>query len=96
MIMSLNFIIWFILFLSMTIFFTNFNYILCLLLSLEFMMLMIFMVMCSFIMNYSNDYMIGLFYLTIAVCDGGLGLSTLIMIIRYYGNDQINSFVTNM
>nr|BBB16280.1 NADH dehydrogenase subunit 4L [Pagurus minutus] len=49
------------------------------LLSLEFIMLGIFFL---------------LFFLTLAACEGALGLSLLVSIVRSHGNDYFNSFST--
>nr|UYX62324.1 NADH dehydrogenase subunit 4L [Orthopygia glaucinalis] len=62
------------------------------LLSLEFFVLSIFfflMIYLSYIEN--NMYMLMLF-LTFSVCEGALGLSILVSMIRTHGNDYFQSF----
>nr|UOA67841.1 NADH dehydrogenase subunit 4L [Angerianus maurus] len=61
------------------------------LLSLEYLVLCIFTFLSVFLsMNFSDIYIIMLF-LTFSVCEGVLGLSILVTIIRSYGNDHIMS-----
>nr|YP_004021099.1 NADH dehydrogenase subunit 4L [Ammothea carolinensis]ACY00258.1 NADH dehydrogenase subunit 4L [Ammothea carolinensis] len=84
------------------IIFCMFNYfymnkhLLCLLLSLEFFMLLVYFLINFILMNMSNEFYMGLYYLTISVCEGGLGLSLLVMLIRSHGNEMINSFIMNI
>nr|ASS30685.1 NADH dehydrogenase subunit 4L [Lomis hirta] len=62
------------------------------LLSLEFIMLGIFFFMSSHISMMGNEVYFVLFFLTLAVCEGALGLSLLVSIVRTHGNDFFNSF----
>nr|YP_010902365.1 NADH dehydrogenase subunit 4L [Leguminivora glycinivorella]QAT19891.1 NADH dehydrogenase subunit 4L [Leguminivora glycinivorella]UUA64599.1 NADH dehydrogenase subunit 4L [Leguminivora glycinivorella]UUA64612.1 NADH dehydrogenase subunit 4L [Leguminivora glycinivorella]UUA64625.1 NADH dehydrogenase subunit 4L [Leguminivora glycinivorella]UUA64638.1 NADH dehydrogenase subunit 4L [Leguminivora glycinivorella] len=74
------------------IFVSKHKHLLIILLSLEFMVLSIFlfMLMVLSFMNY-NMYMLMLF-LVFAVCEGALGLSILVSMIRTHGNDYFQSF----
>nr|UYC28874.1 NADH dehydrogenase subunit 4L [Cardiastethus sp.] len=62
------------------------------LLSLEYLVLTIFLLFILFIFYYnmSSGYMI-LIFLTFTVCEGSLGLAILVSLIRCHGNDNLNS-----
>nr|YP_003289025.1 NADH dehydrogenase subunit 4L [Xenograpsus testudinatus]ACF08711.1 NADH dehydrogenase subunit 4L [Xenograpsus testudinatus] len=62
------------------------------LLSLEFMMLGIFWLMSLQSLNIGSEIYLGLFFLTLVVCEGVVGLSLLIYIVRSHGNDYFKSF----
>nr|YP_009509574.1 NADH dehydrogenase subunit 4L [Tubuca capricornis]AUN44991.1 NADH dehydrogenase subunit 4L [Tubuca capricornis] len=62
------------------------------LLSLEFMMLGIFWLLSISMSMVGSEVYIGLFFLTLAVCEGALGLSLLVLIVRSHGNDYFKSF----
>nr|UPL65929.1 NADH dehydrogenase subunit 4L [Helopeltis sp.] len=60
------------------------------LMALEYMVLSIYMFMILMMKYmYSDMYMI-LVFLVFSVCEGVLGLSLLISMIRCYGNDKLN------
>nr|QFQ01297.1 NADH dehydrogenase subunit 4L [Plesionika sindoi] len=61
------------------------------LLSLEFIMLSIFWFMSSLIVNLGGDCYFLLFFLTLAACEGALGLALLVSIVRSHGNDNFSS-----
>nr|UPL65916.1 NADH dehydrogenase subunit 4L [Pilophorus typicus] len=61
------------------------------LLSLEYLVLCVFMFLMYFVIFcLGNIYMIMIF-LTFSVCEGVLGLSVLVGLIRCHGNDQVKS-----
>nr|YP_009002472.1 NADH dehydrogenase subunit 4L [Ranina ranina]AIK66989.1 NADH dehydrogenase subunit 4L [Ranina ranina]BAO48228.1 NADH dehydrogenase subunit 4L [Ranina ranina] len=62
------------------------------LLSLEFMMLGIFWLMSVMTDSVGSEIYFSLFFLTMAACEGALGLSLLIYIVRTHGNDCFSSF----
>nr|YP_009642128.1 NADH dehydrogenase subunit 4L [Austruca lactea]QBZ78061.1 NADH dehydrogenase subunit 4L [Austruca lactea]QFG40138.1 NADH dehydrogenase subunit 4L [Austruca lactea] len=62
------------------------------LLSLEFMMLGIFWLLSISMSMVGSEIYVGLFFLTLAVCEGALGLSLLVLIVRSHGNDYFKSF----
>nr|YP_010160617.1 NADH dehydrogenase subunit 4L [Pagurus similis]YP_010576151.1 NADH dehydrogenase subunit 4L [Pagurus ochotensis]BBB16227.1 NADH dehydrogenase subunit 4L [Pagurus filholi]BBB16267.1 NADH dehydrogenase subunit 4L [Pagurus japonicus]QRH18047.1 NADH dehydrogenase subunit 4L [Pagurus similis]UZN43436.1 NADH dehydrogenase subunit 4L [Pagurus ochotensis] len=64
------------------------------LLSLEFIMLGIFFFMNNCISEIGSEVYFVLFFLTLAACEGALGLSLLVSIVRSHGNDYFNSFST--
>nr|WAB70225.1 NADH dehydrogenase subunit 4L [Athyma asura] len=74
------------------IFVSKHKHLLIVLMSLEFMVLSIFFLMLLYLMmiNY-NMYMLMVF-LVFSVCEGALGLSILVSLIRTHGNDYFQSF----
>jgi NADH:ubiquinone oxidoreductase subunit K len=66
-----------------------FNHLLLVLLSLEFMVVIVFYLFIDFLGD--NNYFYSLIYLIIAVCEGALGLSILIIIGRRYGGGYFNN-----
>nr|UPL65942.1 NADH dehydrogenase subunit 4L [Dicyphus sp.] len=67
------------------------NHLLLTLLSLEYLVLCIYIFMIYYILNYMGDIYFVLMFLGFSVCEGVLGLSILVALIRNYGNDQVNS-----
>jgi NADH-ubiquinone oxidoreductase chain 4L len=62
------------------------------LLSLEFIVLgLFFYIFFIFIIQYYDIYFL-MYFLTFRVCEGALGLSILVSIIRTHGNDYFNTF----
>nr|APC61751.1 NADH dehydrogenase subunit 4L [Papilio dardanus] len=74
------------------IFISKHKHLLIVLLSLEFIILSIFFMMIM-LMSYIeyNMYMLMIFLL-FSVCEGALGLSILVSMIRTHGNDYFQSF----
>nr|BDL61384.1 NADH dehydrogenase subunit 4l [Guinusia dentipes] len=62
------------------------------LLSLEFMMLGIFWLLSLQSSMVGNEIYLCLFFLTLTVCEGAIGLSLLVLIVRSHGNDYFKSF----
>nr|YP_010946004.1 NADH dehydrogenase subunit 4L [Cirrochroa tyche]WGN99212.1 NADH dehydrogenase subunit 4L [Cirrochroa tyche] len=88
--MSLVIIVMFLL--GNMIFVSKHKHLLIVLMSLEFIVLSIFFLMLLYLMmiNY-NMYMLMVF-LVFSVCEGALGLSILVSMIRTHGNDYFQSF----
>nr|YP_009407635.1 NADH dehydrogenase subunit 4L [Maja squinado]ASF62452.1 NADH dehydrogenase subunit 4L [Maja squinado] len=61
------------------------------LLSLEFMMLGVFWLMGLQLTSVGMEIYFSLFFLTLAACEGALGLSLLIYVVRSHGNDYFSS-----
>nr|YP_008082682.1 NADH dehydrogenase subunit 4L [Danaus plexippus]AGL76307.1 NADH dehydrogenase subunit 4L [Danaus plexippus] len=74
------------------IFVSKHKHLLVVLLSLEFIVLSLFLLMMMYLsmINY-NLYMLMIF-LVFSVCEGALGLSILVTMIRTHGNDYFQSF----
>nr|YP_009050448.1 NADH dehydrogenase subunit 4L [Paraglypturus tonganus (nomen nudum)]AIG22705.1 NADH dehydrogenase subunit 4L [Paraglypturus tonganus (nomen nudum)] len=62
------------------------------LLSLEFIMLNTFWFLMSCFSNMSKEIYLTLFFLTLVACEGALGLSLLVSIVRTHGNDCFKTF----
>nr|QFG40108.1 NADH dehydrogenase subunit 4L [Alpheus bellulus] len=62
------------------------------LLSLEFVMVNLFWFMAVLVSNVGGDLYFSLFFLTLAACEGALGLALLVSIVRTHGNDNFSSF----
>nr|AVJ52537.1 NADH dehydrogenase subunit 4L [Irochrotus sibiricus] len=66
------------------------NHLLLALLSLEFMVLSIFYMMVIFMMTYGFELYFSLIFLVFSVCEGALGLSVLVKLVRAQGNDLLS------
>nr|YP_010947534.1 NADH dehydrogenase subunit 4L [Hesperus amabilis]WGO76437.1 NADH dehydrogenase subunit 4L [Hesperus amabilis] len=64
------------------------------LLSLEFIVLSLYLNMFIYLSNYNYEFYFSMVFLTMSVCEGALGLSLLVAIIRTHGNDYFQSFNT--
>nr|YP_010491964.1 NADH dehydrogenase subunit 4L [Eucrate crenata]UWM93446.1 NADH dehydrogenase subunit 4L [Eucrate crenata]WAK85102.1 NADH dehydrogenase subunit 4L [Eucrate crenata] len=62
------------------------------LLSLEFMMLGIFWLLSMHMSSIGEEIFFSLYFLTLAACEGALGLSLLVFVVRTHGNDCFMSF----
>nr|AWV83740.1 NADH dehydrogenase subunit 4L [Tryella crassa] len=65
------------------------------LLSLELMVLSLFCMFSLFLSVELNDMYLLMILLTFSVCEGVMGLSSLISLIRSHGNDQLLSMSLN-
>lgn len=74
------------------IFVTKYKHLLIILLSLEFIVLRIFFFFLVILSYISYDLYILIGFLVFSVCEGVLGLSILVLIIRTYGNDYFQRF----
>nr|AZL93512.1 NADH dehydrogenase subunit 4L [Torymus sp. ZJUH_2016035] len=74
---------------SIFLFLYFYNQLILTLMSLEFLMLSILMIF-SLYMFIMNNLILILYYLVFVVCESVLGLTMLIMLIRSYGNDNMN------
>nr|WDA93941.1 NADH dehydrogenase subunit 4L [Neorhodesiella sp.] len=74
------------------IFVSSRKHLLSMLLSLEFIVLMLFFMLFIYLnfMNYEGYF--SMMFLTFSVCEGALGLSILVSLIRTHGNDNFQSF----
>nr|YP_009525774.1 NADH dehydrogenase subunit 4L [Belzebub intermedius]AXS67628.1 NADH dehydrogenase subunit 4L [Belzebub intermedius] len=62
------------------------------LLSLEFIMLMLFCFVSMSFQNLGTETYFLSFFLTMAACEGSLGLGLLVSLVRTHGNDYFNNF----
>nr|QOV03288.1 NADH dehydrogenase subunit 4L [Suillia bicolor] len=74
------------------VFVSNRKHLLSMLLSLEYIVLCLFLLLFIYLnlMNFSNYF--SMMFLTFSVCEGALGLSILVSMIRTHGNDYFQSF----
>lgn len=62
------------------------------LLSLEFIVLSLFILLFIFLNILNYELYFSIIFLTFRVCEGALGVSILVSMIRTHGNDYFNSF----
>ena len=62
------------------------------LLRLEFVMVNLFWLIVILVSNMGGDFYFRIFFLTLAACEGALGLALLVSIVRTHGNDNFTSF----
>nr|YP_009489669.1 NADH dehydrogenase subunit 4L [Papilio slateri]SPP23572.1 NADH dehydrogenase subunit 4L [Papilio slateri] len=74
------------------IFISKHKHLLVVLLSLEFIVLSIFFLMIIFFNYIEYDMYMLMIFLLFSVCEGALGLSILVSMIRTHGNDYFQSF----
>lgn len=79
-------------FIGLLVFCFKCKHLLLILLSLEFIVLSLYFGLFICISLYFYEYYFLMILLTIAVCEGALGLSILVSIIRSYGNDYFQTF----
>nr|UEC45817.1 NADH dehydrogenase subunit 4L [Cyrtacanthacris tatarica] len=68
------------------------KHLLMVLLKLEYIVLSLFMLIVIFLIEFDYDYFFPVIFLVFSVCEGALGLSILVSMIRSHGNDFFNSF----
>nr|YP_001798463.1 NADH dehydrogenase subunit 4L [Trigoniophthalmus alternatus]ABS57561.1 NADH dehydrogenase subunit 4L [Trigoniophthalmus alternatus] len=70
------------------------KHLLAVLFSLEYIVLGIFILLGFFLVIFEVEVYFMLYFLTLAVCEGALGLSILVSLVRMCGNDYFLSFNT--
>nr|YP_009937381.1 NADH dehydrogenase subunit 4L [Trigonopterus jasminae]QNT26865.1 NADH dehydrogenase subunit 4L [Trigonopterus jasminae] len=70
----------------------KYKHFLIMLLSLEFIVLSLYMILMLYFSLYLYEYFMGMVFLSMSVCEGVLGLSLLVSVIRSHGSDMILSF----
>nr|YP_004564078.1 NADH dehydrogenase subunit 4L [Libelloides macaronius]CBW30528.1 NADH dehydrogenase subunit 4L [Libelloides macaronius] len=68
------------------------KHLLSMLLSLEFLVLSLFFLLVIYLIYYKFEFFFSMIFLTFSVCEGALGLSILVSMIRTHGNDYFQSF----
>lgn len=68
------------------------KHLLLMLLRLEFVVLSVYYVLFIYLSYLGRDYFFSIIFLTFRVCEGVLGLSILVSLIRTHGNDYFQSF----
>nr|YP_010733851.1 NADH dehydrogenase subunit 4L [Atteva charopis]WEG93574.1 NADH dehydrogenase subunit 4L [Atteva charopis] len=91
--MMMNMIIFLLMFMiGNLIFVSKHKHLLVVLLSLEFIVLSIYFFMLLMISFYSFNFYMLMLFLVFSVCEGALGLSILVSMIRTHSNDYFQSF----
>nr|AML26785.1 NADH dehydrogenase subunit 4L [Scarabaeidae sp. BMNH 1274753] len=68
------------------------KHLLLMLLSLEFVILSLYFNMFLYLSFFNFEFFFGMIFLTMSVCEGALGLSILVCLIRTHGNDYYQTF----
>nr|ADO60439.2 NADH dehydrogenase subunit 4L [Closteromerus claviger] len=68
------------------------KHLLLMLLSLEFIVLSLYLMLFIYMSLFTMEYFFSMIFLTMSVCEGALGLSILVSMIRTWGNDYILTF----
>nr|YP_010626190.1 NADH dehydrogenase subunit 4L [Problepsis superans]WBK14689.1 NADH dehydrogenase subunit 4L [Problepsis superans] len=92
MILNMYIIIMIMFFIGNLIFISKHKHLLIVLLSLEFMVLSIFFFFLMYLLMINYDMYMLITFLVFSVCEGALGLSILVSMIRTHGNDYFQSF----
>lgn len=74
------------------VFVSNRKHLLSILLSLEYIVLIIFLLLFIYLGIIRHESFFSIMFLTFSVCEGALGISILVSIIRTHGNDYFQSF----
>nr|AVN67589.1 NADH dehydrogenase subunit 4L [Blaptica dubia] len=74
------------------VFSSNRKHLLVTLLSLEFIVLVVYMYMYAYLSTFNYELFFSMVFLTYSVCEGALGLSILVSMIRGYGSDYFNMY----
>lgn len=67
------------------------NHLVATLLSLEFASLSVYIILFMAMAQTPDELFVALVYLTLAACEGALGLSILVAVIKHKGNDFVNA-----
>lgn len=68
------------------------KHLLLILLRLEFIVLRIFLAIFLYLRRFNFEYFFSMIFLTFSVCEGVIGLSILVSLIRTHGNDYFQRF----
>nr|YP_010743027.1 NADH dehydrogenase subunit 4L [Anagonalia emeiensis]WEU75308.1 NADH dehydrogenase subunit 4L [Anagonalia emeiensis] len=89
--MNLLFFYYMFIFSVFSLIFVRKHLLLCLL-SLEFLVLsLLYIIMIYCLMFYLNNFYLYIYLMTFYVCEGVLGLGILVGMIRFHGNDYLDS-----
>nr|AVN68221.1 NADH dehydrogenase subunit 4L [Paranauphoeta circumdata] len=74
------------------VFSSNRKHLLATLLSLEFIVLVLYINLYYYLSLFNYELYFSMVFLTFSVCEGALGLSILVSMIRGYGSDFFNAY----
>nr|APX40040.1 NADH dehydrogenase subunit 4L [Longitarsus nigrofasciatus] len=77
---------------GMISFIFNRKHFLLMLLMLEFIVIIMYLNMYLYLSLLNYEFFFSMIFLTMSVCEGALGLSILILMVRMHGNDYILTF----
>nr|YP_011036767.1 NADH dehydrogenase subunit 4L [Conlopa bredoni]WRK21436.1 NADH dehydrogenase subunit 4L [Conlopa bredoni] len=89
----MNYFFFFLIFLSLVSLIMVRKHLFICLLVLEFFVLYILFIIVFFLMNFDNCFYLYVFFMVFYVCEGALGLSLLVYVVRFHGNDYLNSML---
>nr|YP_009053745.1 NADH dehydrogenase subunit 4L [Parnassius apollo]AHC98643.1 NADH dehydrogenase subunit 4L [Parnassius apollo] len=92
MILNMWFIVFIMFICGNMIFVSKHKHLLIVLLSLEFIVLSVFFLMMIYLNYIEYEMYMLMIFLLFTVCEGALGLSILVSMIRTHGNDYFKSF----
>nr|ATL23294.1 NADH dehydrogenase subunit 4L [Sympiezomias velatus] len=91
--MSISFLTFLLMyFASFMVFTLKRKHLLLMLLSLEFSVISLYIGMFFLLSSMDYEFFFSMIYLTLSVCEGALGLSLLVLMIRVHSNDYILTF----
>nr|AML26746.1 NADH dehydrogenase subunit 4L [Histeridae sp. BMNH 1274745] len=68
------------------------KHLLLMLLSLEMVVISLYLGLMVFLCSFNHEFYFSMIFLTMSVCEGSLGLSILVSLIRTHGSDVFSSF----
>nr|APX39589.1 NADH dehydrogenase subunit 4L [Oulema erichsonii]ARH54555.1 NADH dehydrogenase subunit 4L [Oulema melanopus] len=77
---------------TLLVFLIHRNHFLMMLLSLEMIVVILYFILYIYFYSMFNELFFLMIYLTMSVCEGVLGLSILVSMVRVHGNDYVMSF----
>nr|YP_010048406.1 NADH dehydrogenase subunit 4L [Mollitrichosiphum tenuicorpus]QPK76759.1 NADH dehydrogenase subunit 4L [Mollitrichosiphum tenuicorpus] len=83
----------FMLFSGILFYIFNFNHLLMMLLGLEFMLLILFLFFFMNLMLFIKQYILLIIFFIFCISESVLGLTILILMVRFYGNDYLKSLM---
>nr|AOY39691.1 NADH dehydrogenase subunit 4L [Scolytinae sp. BMNH 1040146] len=86
------YVLFWLFFSGLMVFVMKFKHFLLMLLSMEMMMLSLYTMLFIYLYQGCSDYFISMIYLSMSVCEGALGLSLLVLMVRVYGGDMLLLF----
>lgn len=86
-------IIRFILFFGIVFYIFNFNHLLIILLGLEYLLLILSLIFILNLIIFIKQYILLLIFFIFCIRERVLGLTILILIVRFYGNDYLKSLI---
>lgn len=82
----------FLFFCGIWVFSSNRKHLLITLLRLEFIVLVLFVLVYFYLCSFNYELYFVMLFLVFSVCEGSLGLSILVSMIRGFGNDYFQSY----